>query len=58
MKIKATKPQLDFIEQIEEFVEEEFKGTTKEEANHYINRNIEEFKLKSSSNWLLNNGYD
>jgi hypothetical protein len=56
--MKATKAQLDFIEQIEEFVSEQFKGSTKEDASFYIQRNIEEYKLRSSSNWTITNGYD
>ena len=32
----ATKAQLEFIESIEEFVGEKFKGTTKKEATAYI----------------------
>lgn len=55
--MKATKAQLEFIEQIEDFVNENFKGSSKEEARLYIQRNIEEYKLNSASNWILTNGY-
>lgn len=56
--MSVTKSQLEFIQMIEEFVDEQFFGSTKEEASQYIRRNIEEYKLKSSSSWILNNGYD
>lgn len=42
---KITDTQLKFIEIIEEFVDEKFKGTTKEDAFHYIRRNINKYKL-------------
>lgn len=53
---KATKAQLEFIEIIEEFVKEKFKGTTNYEAHLYIQRNIQEFKL-NSNHWATVNGY-
>lgn len=54
---KPTQKQLDFIRDIEEFVEEKFHGTTKREASEYIDRNIELFKLYTTPNWALEHGY-
>lgn len=54
----ATKKQLDFIKDIEEFVDEKFTGKTKKEASDYIGRNIEIYKLNSASNWAIVNGYE
>lgn len=53
-----TKKQLDFIDDIQEFVNEKFTGSTKAEASAYIQRNIKEFKLFSQSNFVTINGYD
>lgn len=55
--MKPTQKQLDFIADIQEFVEKPFTGTTKEEATKYISENIEMFKLLSMDNWALENGY-
>lgn len=55
--MNATKAQLDYIESIEEFVDEKFTGKTKEEAQLYISRNVDEYKLSSLSNWHYSNGY-
>lgn len=41
-----TKKQLDLISNIEEFVNEKFKGSTKKDAYEYISRNIEKYKLE------------
>lgn len=57
-KMKPTDAQLDFIETIQEFVKEKFAGTTKKEATFYIQRNIDEYKRLSSSDWAIVNGYD
>lgn len=57
MVIKPTEKQLQFIADIEEFVDERFKGTTKEEATEYISRNIERYKLLTMDNYILENGY-
>lgn len=54
----ATKKRLDFIKDIEEFVNEKFTGKTKKEASDYIGRNIEMYKLNSASNWVIVNGYE
>ena len=54
----ATTKQLDFIKDIEEFVDEKFTGKTKKEASDYIERNIEIYKLNSASNWVIVNGYE
>lgn len=48
--------QLKFIKRIEEFVQEKFKGSTKQEARLYIQRNIEEYKL-NFNHWAIN-GYE
>ena len=55
--MKPTQKQLDLIADIEEFVPEKFKGTTKEEASEYISRNIEMYKLVTTDNWALERGY-
>ena len=54
----ATIKQLEFIKDIEEFVDEKFTGKTKKEAQEYIGRNIEIYKLNSASNWMIVNGYE
>lgn len=54
----ATIKQLEFIKDIEEFVDEKFTGKTKKEASDYIGRNIEIYKLNSASNWVIVNGYE
>lgn len=48
---KPTEKQLEFIEEIQNFISEEFTGTTKQEASDYIDRNIELYKLLSMSEW-------
>ena len=55
--MKPTIPQLNFIKTIEEFVSCEFTGKTKEEARQYIYDNIDEFKVKSADNFVIENGY-
>lgn len=57
MDIKPTEKQLQFIADIEEFVGEQFRGTTKKEATEYISRNIERYKLLTMDNYILENGY-
>ena len=52
-----TERQIKYIKAIQEFVGEEFTGTTKNEASNYIDRNIEEYKLLSSNKWNITNGY-
>ena len=42
---------------IEEFVDEKFSGTTKEDAAEYIDRNIEEYRLASCDAHQLERGY-
>ena len=54
---KPTERQIKYIKAIQEFVGEEFTGTTKNEASNYIDRNIEEYKLLSSYKWNVTNGY-
>ena len=54
----TTIKQLDFIKDIEEFVDEKFTGKTKKDAQEYINRNIKIYKLNSASNWIIVNGYE
>lgn len=57
IRMKPTKRQLEFIKIMEEFVSEKFTGSTKEEASQYIKRNINEYRLKSISNWAIMRGY-
>lgn len=57
MDIKPTEKQLQFIADIEEFVDEQFKGAAKKEATEYISRNIERYKLLTMDNYILENGY-
>ena len=57
MDMKPTEKQLRFIADIEEFVGEQFRGTTKKEATEYISRNIERYKLLTMDNYILENGY-
>ena len=43
-----------------EFCNEKFDLSyqrTKQEASHYISRNIDEYKLLTTSNWCLSSGY-
>ena len=54
---RPTDRQLDFISVIEEFVDEKFVGTTKEDASEYIDRNIEEYRLMSCDAYQLEHGY-
>lgn len=56
--MKPTKAQIDFIKEIEEFINEKFTGETKKEAAEYIQCNIETYKLQSQSRWVIENGYD
>lgn len=57
IRMKPTKRQLEFIKIMEEFVSEKFTGSTKEEASQYIKRNMNEYRLKSISNWAIMRGY-
>lgn len=52
-----TAKQMEFIEDIEEFVDERFTGSTMDEASDYISRNIQKFQLEITSSWALQNGY-
>ena len=52
-----TEKQLDFISDIEEFSDENFKGTSKIEATAYIKKNIETYKLRSMNSHSISNGY-
>lgn len=54
---RPTDRQLGFIAAIEEFVDEKFSGTTKEDAAEYIDRNIEEYRLASCDAYQLERGY-
>lgn len=54
---RPTDRQLVFIAAIEEFVDEKFSGTTKEDASEYIDRNIEEYRLASCDAYQLEHGY-
>ena len=55
-----TDKQRELIECMNEFCREKFDLSyerTKEEASEYISRNIDEYKLLTTSNWALSNGY-
>ena len=55
-----TDKQRELIEAMNEFCREQFDLSyerTKEEASEYISRNIDEYKLLTTSNWALSNGY-
>ena len=55
-----TDKQRELIECMNEFCQEKFDLSyerTKEEASEYISRNIDEYKLLTTSNWALSNGY-
>ena len=55
-----TSRQQALIEDMNEFCNEKFDLSgepTLEEAREYISRNIDEFKLKTLSQWCLDNGY-
>lgn len=55
-----TDKQRELIECMNEFCKEKFDLSyerTKEEASEYISRNIDEYKLLTTSNWALSNGY-
>lgn len=51
MEEKATKKQLEFIESIEEFVDNKFNGTTKAEAYKYISDNIDLYNMRACESW-------
>lgn len=51
-----TKKQKDLIEDMNEFCDEWFDMSferTRKEASEYIDRNIEQFKLRTTSDWAL-----
>ena len=55
-----TDKQKSLIECMNEFCNEKFDLSyqrTKQEASHYISRNIDEYKLLTTSNWYLSNRY-
>ena len=55
-----TDKQKSLIECMNEFCNEKFDLSyqrTKQEASYYISRNIDEYKLLTTSNWCLSNGY-
>lgn len=43
---KPTQKQLDYIADIEQFSDEKFIGTTKQEASAYISRNKDKYRLE------------
>lgn len=51
--IDITPSQRRFIEDMNEFCREkfDFNGKNRKDASEYIDRNIEEFKLNTMSNW-------
>lgn len=57
IKFEPTDRQLKLIETMQEFGCPLFCGTTKEEASEYIDKHMEQFKLATTSNWALDNGY-
>ena len=55
-----TDKQRNLIECMNEFCREKFdlgNCPTKQMAQAYISRNIDEYKLQSASNWHIENGY-
>lgn len=54
---KPTEKQLAFIADMEEIVGEQFEGTTKQEASEWISAHIDDYRLLTSSNYALKNGY-
>ena len=55
-----TQKQIELIEWMNEFCTEKFdlkNNKSKEEASQYISRNIEEYKLLTTSAWALEHGY-
>ena len=55
-----TEKQRDLIECMNEFCTHKFDLSyprSKEEARQYISKNIEEYKLLTTSTWCLENGY-
>lgn len=54
---KPTEKQLEFIRNMEEFIDEEFEGTTRKEASEFIDRNINKYRLYSMDSWALTHGY-
>ena len=55
-----TDKQKSLIECMNEFCNEKFDLSyqrTKQEASDYISRNIDEYKLLTTSNWCLSSGY-
>lgn len=51
--MKPTERQMEFINDMEEWISEKFTGTTKQEATEYISKHIEQYKLLTLSNWQL-----
>lgn len=57
---KMTYLQQELIECMNEFCYQKFDLSyerTKEEASEYISKNIDEYKLLTTDNWALKNGY-
>ena len=55
-----TDKQKSLVECMNEFCNEKFDLSyqrTKQEASHYISRNIDEYNLLTTPNWCLSNGY-
>lgn len=55
--LPITEKQREFIETMQEFVDERFTGTTRGEAADYINRNIDELQLAMTDGYCLEHGY-
>ena len=53
MTLPITDKQRTLIEDMNEFCREkfDFNGKTRKDASEYIDRNIDEFKLTTMSNW-------
>lgn len=56
--MEATKAQLEFIKEIEEFVGVRFEGTSKKDATAYISKHIDDYKRLSANQFVIVNGYD
>lgn len=52
-----TEKQLKLIADMEEFVGEKFHGKTRAEASIWIDEHMEQFKLLTMDNWVLEHGY-
>lgn len=56
-KIPATEKQLKLIADMEEFVDEKFRGKTRSDASAWIEGHMQLFKLLTMDTWALEHGY-